>query len=574
MPEGPARKGSGAVVFAALVAVFLGFFLLYPVALILQRAFVVDGRFTLGLLTGLWRDPNRLDAIKNSLLIGVSVTIACAVVAAPLAMITGRYSFRGKRWLTGLVLVPMIMPPFVGAIGIRQLLARNGAVDVMLVKLLSFFDIVSPDTMGLVDLTQAGIVGVIILETLHLYPIMYLNLTAALANVDPALEESARNLGASPWRLFRTVTLPLTMPGFFAGSIIVFIWAFTDLGTPLIFHFQKVIPVQIFNDAKAVNENPASFALVVLVIAICGAAFVLSKRLSGRRTYYMLSKDTRGSARTRLGRTGTVLAWSVFGAVTLMAVVPHISVLLLSLSKTWVATALPTSVTLDWYRDVFSREDTLIGIKNSLFYSAGSTSIDVIIGVGIAYILARSKLFGKGALDLVAMMPLALPGFVLAFGYVAAFVGSGTFRFLDPFVNPTLLLMVSYSVRRLPFMVRSVYAGFQQVSPSFEEASLNLGATPGRTLRKITIPLVFANILAGAMLCFSFAMLEVSDSLILATEKSFYPITKVIYALSMDIQRGPNLAAAMGMLGMALLVVSLVIAGRVLGDKMGELFRA
>jgi len=574
MAEGPARRGAGAVVFAAVVAVFLGFFLLYPVGLMLQRAFIVGGRFTLGLFGSLFEDPNRLDAIRNSIFIGASVTAACALVAAPLAIISGRYSFRGKRWLTGLVLVPMIMPPFVGAIGMRQILARNGAVDIAAVKLLSFLGLVAPDTMGLVDIARGGVLGVIILETLHLYPIMYLNLTAALANVDPSLEESARNLGASPWRLFRTVTLPLTMPGLFAGSIIVFIWAFTDLGTPLIFHFQKVIPVQIFNDAKAVNENPASFALVVVVILICAVAFALSKRFSGRRTYYMLSKDTRGAAGTPLGRRGTLLAYGAFAFVTLLAVVPHVSVLLLSISKTWVGTALPSEVTLDWFRDVFSREDTLIGIKNSLFYSTGSTLIDVVIGVGIAYILARRRIFGSGALDLVAMMPLALPGFVLAFGYVAAFVGSPTFRFLDPFVNPTLLLMVSYSVRRLPFMVRSVYAGFQQVSPSLEEASLNLGATPGHTLRKITVPLVSANILAGAMLCFSFAMLEVSDSLILASEKGFYPITKAIYALSMDIQRGPNLAAAMGMLGMALLVAGLVISGRILGERMGELFRA
>ncbi len=332
--------------------------------------------------------------------------------------------------------------------------------------------------------------------------------------------------------------------------------------------------MQIFNDAKAVNDNPASFALVVLVIFICAGAFMLSKHFSGRRMYYMLSKDTRGSARAALGTRGTVLAWGLFAAVTLVAVLPHLAVILMSVSKTWFMSALPSEYTLAWFRDVFTREDTLVGIKNSLFYSAGSTAIDVVIGVGIAWILARRKLFGKGALDLVTMMPLALPGFVLAFGYVAAFVGNRHFRILDPFVNPTLLLMVSYSVRRLPFMVRSVYAGFQQISPSLEEASANLGATPARTLRKITIPLVFANILAGAILCFSFAMLEVSDSLILASEKGFYPITKVIYSLSMDIQHGPSLAAAMGILGMVLLVGSLLIAGRVLGERMGELFHA
>jgi iron(III) transport system permease protein len=415
---------------------------------------------------------------------------------------------------------------------------------------------------------------VIILETLHLYPIMYLNITAALANVDPSLEESARNLGASTWRLFRTVTLPLTMPGFFAGSIIVFIWAFTDLGTPLIFDVPHVIPVQIFNSVKAENENPTAFALVVIVIALCTAAFVLSKRLSGRRAYYMLSKNTRGSAATPLGRWGTTLAYGVFGAVTLAAVLPHVSVLVMSVAKTWNMTALPSKLTLEYYGRVFSDSATQTGVKNSLLYSTGSTAIDIVIGVGIAYVLARRRLFGKGVLDLVAMLPLALPGFVLAFGYWAAFHWSSPIPLLDPFRNPTALLMISYSVRRLPFMVRSVYAGFQQVSPSFEEASANLGAGPLRTLRSVTIPLISANILAGAILCFSFAMLEVSDSLILASTEGFYPITKVIYALSTGPADGEKLASAMGMLAMVLLVTSLIVAGRVLGERMGELFRA
>jgi iron(III) transport system permease protein len=569
-----ARAGVGTVIFALVVAAFLAFFLLYPVAYMLRRAFFVNGAFTSGLFSSLWRNPTILTAIRNSLFIGIVVTGLCAVVAMPLAILTGRYAFAGKKWLTGVILVPMIMPPFVGAIGMRQMLSRNGTVDVLTVKVLSFLHLVPANTMGLVDIMQAGIVGVIILETLHLYPIMYLNVAAALANVDPALEESARNMGASAWRLFRTVTLPLTMPGFFAGAIIVFVWAFTDLGAPLMFNYLDVIPVHIFNDAKAVEQNVAAFAIVVFVIAICALAFVVSKWFSGRRTYYMLSKNTRGKAEIRLGALGTVLAYCAFGSVTLLAILPHISVVLTSVSGKWFMTALPTQYTLSHYRDVFTSNDTLSGIKNSLFYSAGSTGFDIVIGVGLAYILARKRIFGRGALDLVAMMPLALPGFVLAFGYVAVFAGSRSFRFLDPFINPTLLLMVSYSVRRLPFMVRSVYAGFQQVSPSLEEASANLGATPARTLRTVTVPLVLANILAGAILCFSFAMLEVSDSLILATERQYYPVSKLIYSLSLDIQHGPNLAAAMGVLGMVLLVCSLILAGKVLGEKMGELFRA
>jgi len=574
MPVRGSRAGSPAVVFALCIVAFLGFFLLYPVGLMLKGAFIVEGRLSFGLFSSLWTNTLLRECIFNSLMIGVTVTVAATAIAMPLAVFTGRYLFTGKKWLTGMVLVPMIMPPFVGAVALPRILERNGMVDILAVKVFSFLHLVSPDTMGLVDVTRGGIIGVIILETLHLYPIMYLNVAAALANVDPGMEEAAKNMGASSWRLWRTVTMPLTLPGLFAGAIIVFLWAFTDLGTPLLFKFYKVIPVQIFNDAKAINENPTSFSLVVFVIAICVAAFLLSKRFTERRTYYMLSKNTRGTTATPLGARGTILAYCIFGGITALAVLPHMAVILTSVSKEWVLTAFPTEVTLDYYRDVFSREETLGGIKNSLLYSTGSTAFDIVLGVGIAYLLARKRIFGKGLLDAVAMLPLALPGFVLAFGYVAAFVGSSAFRIIDPFINPTLLLMVSYSVRRLPFMVRSTYAGFQQISPSLEEASANLGASPARTLAKITVPLIFANILAGAILCFSFAMLEVSDSMILASERSFFPITKVIYDLSGTLPNGDNLACAMGVLGMGLLVTSLVISGRILGERMGELFRA
>jgi iron(III) transport system permease protein len=568
------RVGLATAAFTLLAVAFLSLFLIYPVGLMLRNAVIVNGRFSLSLFADLWTNSLRRSCVINSTFIGVTVTFACAVVSAPMAFLMARYDFRGKKWLTGLVLVPMIMPPFVGAIGMQKILSKNGAVDILLVKFLSWLHIVQPDQMGLVDMARGGLLGVIVLETLHLYPIMYLNVTAALANVDPAMEEAGRNLGASPWRLFRTITMPLAMPGFFAGAIIVFIWAFTDLGTPLIFNYPRVIPVQIYNDAKAINQNPSSFSLVVLVMLICACAFLLSKYFTGRRTYYMLAKDTRAKPPVALSTKGTVLAYAFLGGMTLVSVLPHISVILTSISKEWTFTVFPTQFTVAYYGDIFSRPETMSAIKNSLFYSAGSTVFDIVLGVGIAYVLARKRFFGASALDALAMMPLALPGFVVAFGYIAAFVGKPFFRPIDPFVNPTFLLMVSYSVRRLPFMVRSVYAGFQQVSPSLEEAAANVGATPSRVLRTITLPLVLANVLAGGILCFSFAMLEVSDSMILATAPSFYPVTKTIYGLSMDLKAGDNLAAAMGVLGMVLLVVSLVAAGKALGERMGELFRA
>jgi iron(III) transport system permease protein len=254
-----------------------------------------------------------------------------------------------------------------------------------------------------------------------------------------------------------------------------------------------------------------------------------------------------------------------------IAILPHLSVILTSLGKKWFMTPLPEQWSLVYYGKLARHELTGLSIRNSLLYSSLSAGLDVVCGVGIAYLLTRRRVPGRDLLDATAMLPLALPGLVLAFGYLGCFAGWGP---LDPRKSPVVLLIVAYAVRRLPYAVRAAYAGFQQTSITLEEASQNLGASPWRTLRRITLPLVYANIAAGAVLAFAFAMLEVSDSLVLAQTERFYPITRAIYDFVQRIYDGPFIASAMGVLGMALLAVSLVAAGRVLGRRMGALFRA
>jgi iron(III) transport system permease protein len=168
------------------------------------------------------------------------------------------------------------------------------------------------------------------------------------------------------------------------------------------------------------------------------------------------------------------------------------------------------------------------------------------------------------------MIPLALPGIVLAFGYVVTFSDT----ILDPLVNPTVLLVVAYGIRRLPYMVRSAVAGLQQTSASLEEASATFGASRFYTLRKITIPLVMANLIAGCLLCFAYAMLDVSDSLILAMKDNYYPMTKAIYALFLEQGSGEFVASALGVVAMLILSACILGASLILGKKMGELFRS
>ncbi|MEW6160331.1 MAG: iron ABC transporter permease, partial [Verrucomicrobiota bacterium] len=510
--------------FLGLLLLFFGAFLFYPISFMLRKAFGAEGELTWRYFALLFSSPLERESLRNSFVIATLTTLFTTLLTLPLAHWMTRFSFRGKTLLGALLLVPMIMPPFVGAIGLKQLLARFGSIN------LALMDAGIIDPSDPIDwLGRSGFWGIVILQVLNLYPIMFLNVSAAMANIDPTLRESAQNLGASGWRLFRTITLPLIMPGYFAGAIIVFIWSFTDLGTPLILGYSRVVPVRIFDSITELNTNPLGYALVVVVLLLTLALFVISKRVLAARRYEMLARGHTAGAEVPATRTQALGIWLVMGSLISIALLPHLAVVVQSFSEHWFFRVLPSQWTLANYNEIFGHGLTASSIRNSLFYSGLSAFLDLILGVAIAWLLTRRRVPFAGLLDALAMLPLALPGLVIAFGYVAGF--DFNISWLNPRQNPTLLLIISYSVRRLPYIVRSAYAGFQQTSVTLEEASANLGATPFRTLRKITLPLVMANLIAGTILTFSLAMLEVSDGLILAMREEFFPITKMIWSL-------------------------------------------
>jgi iron(III) transport system permease protein len=208
--------------------------------------------------------------------------------------------------------------------------------------------------------------------------------------------------------------------------------------------------------------------------------------------------------------------------------------------------------------------------------------IDIVLGVLIGYLIVRTRIRGRVVLDALSMLPLAVPGLVMAFGFVALSL-SWPFAPGDPLAgwadiigaepNPAPLLIAAYAVRRLPYVVRSTVAGLQQTSGELEEAARNLGASAFTAVRRVVVPLIAANLIAGGLLAFSFAMLEVSDSLILAQQEKHYPITKAIYTFADRLGDGPSIASAMGVWGMALLATTLVGASVLMGKKLGAIFR-
>jgi iron(III) transport system permease protein len=301
--------------------------------------------------------------------------------------------------------------------------------------------------------------------------------------------------------------------------------------------------------------------------------YLVGKVLFGRNTFSMMAKAGHASVTKRPGGLGQLLCFGLFLGVTLLALLPHLAVILISFSSDWYASLLPTGWTLENYELALGHPLTLSSIRNSLFYSFSATALNVVLGVAIAYVVVRSTLPGRSILDSAAMLPLAVPGIVIAFGYLAMSQPGKAFGFLDPTVNPVPLLIIAYAIRKLPFVVRSAVAGLEQTSVTYEEAAQNLGCPPLKSALRITMPLILANLLAGAILAFSQAMLEVSDSLILAQKQQFYPITKAIYELMNLLGDGPFIASALGVWAMAFLAVTIIGASVLLGKKLGAIFR-
>jgi iron(III) transport system permease protein len=557
------------VVFSSMVIFFACFFV-FPIWSTVKSAFLTQsGSFTFEYVSEVFLNEIYREGLMNAFSIAFWTTVGCLIVALPLAFCYVRFEFPGKTLLNSLVLIPMILPPFVGAIGVKAMLGQAGAVN----SFLAAFGLMDPahpiDWLG-----EGQMLGIVIMEVLHLYPILYLNAAAALANIDPALEEAATSFGCNPVRRFWRVTLPLIMPGVFAGGTIVFIWAFTELGVPLVFDYSRVTSVQIFSAIKDLSGNPFPYALVVVML-------VFSTLIYGVSKWFFGSSSSGGGGRATTARETVVLPMRTgiacacgFALVTFLAVIPHLGVLFLAVAQDWYGTVFPEALTLTHYRDALGHELTLSSISNSLKYSAVATLVDLVLGVAVAYVVVRTRIKGRQILDAMAMLPLAVPGLVMAFGFLAMTRDGQMFDWLMIGENPVLVLVIAYSVRRLPYVVRSASAGFQQVSPSLEEAAQNLGATPERALWRITLPLVAPNLIAGAMLAFAFAMLEVSDSMILAAQSAHYPITKAIYSLISSLGNGPNIAAALGVWAMMFLAVTFISAALILGKRLGALFRA
>ena len=561
-PPAPARariRGAGWGVWLAfgLIAAFLLAFLIVPIGLVIYTAFVDESnRLTLGHFANFFGQTVFVESFLNSLWVSLASVAAATLIAVPLAYLTVRFEFRGALLIQTLGVLPLIMPPFVGAVAMQLIFGRNGSVNLLLNDWFGF-------TVPIMD----GLIGVTFVESIHYFPFILLNLVASMRNIDGAMEESALNLGARGWRLFRRVIFPLAMPGYLAGATLVFVKVFDDLGTPLVMGVTNMLAPQAYLRITSVGiDDPQGYVISVIMIAFSILALGLAARVMKGRDYSTLQKGGNSLQRRRLSGWESVLAYGWIILVLLITLAPHFGILLMSFAKVWSFSVLPDAYTLEHYATVFT--DARGMMANTLLYCLLAAGLDVVIGTAIAYLILRTNLPGRRWLDYMASAALAIPGLVLAIGYLRLFKGVNL-PFTDtPVVSTWVLIMLAYAVRRLPYALRSCMAALQQVHVSLEEAAQSLGATRMSTIRRVMVPLMIGGMLAGFVTSFITAAVELSATILLASAQSQAPMSYGIYLYMQSIAgRGPGAA-------LAVLAVVVVAVGTYLSHRFVERSRA
>lgn len=540
IPRKRISASPGQIITALIIALFLAVFLLIPTGTVIYTAFTEKGT---GALTAI----NFIDFFNTELfrrsffnsvyVAGMSVVWA-TVIALPLAVLTTRFDFRGSMIIQTLGFIPLIMPPFVGAVAMQLLFGRNGTVNLLL-----------NDWFGFRIPFMEGLNGVIFVQSLHYFPFILINLSASLRNIDRSMEEAAQNLGSSGFRLFRRIVFPLAMPGYLAGASLVFVKVFDDLATPLLLNVKDMLAPQAYLRVTSVGlTDPMGYVIAVILIVVSIFAMWLSAVAMRGKDYSTVQRGGGGLTKRKLTRRESLVAYATVSFILLLVLSPHIGLLLLSFATVWSYSPLPDGYTVAHYTRVFG--ESSLYIKNTLIYVSLAGLIDVIVGSAIAYLVLRTKLIGRRWLDWAATSALAIPGVVLGIGYLRTFYNiplpDGT-----PLATLWVMLVLALAIRRLPYALRACYAALQQVSISLEEAAENLGATKQRTIRRIVLPLMTGGLLAGFVTSFATAAVELSATLMLIQSNSDAPIAYGLYVfMQSPAGRGPG--AALGVIAVIL----------------------
>ncbi len=531
--------------------------------------------------------------LLNSLINATIVTLVATILGILVAFILARYDFYGKTFFRILATVPLFVTPFANAYVVKILFNEGGPISALASMLFGF------------RLRIESLAGVALAQIMAFYPIVYLNAYSSFINVDPSMEEQAENLGAKGLRLFITVTLPLALPGIAAGSIIVFIFSLEDLGAPIVFNERNLMSYQIFSsligETGMVTPEIAALGFVLLGLAVIG--FLVIRSYVSMRAYAMISRGGRWHPRIRrVGLIGHLLIYLLLLPLIVFTALPQIGVVLMAFNiiPPHTFALQPDKATVKYIVEIFTggsavAQNVPMYIRNTIVYALSAVALAIIISLITAYVVSRTRIkFITPMLDTLATIPIAIPGLVVALGYYYFYselsrwtLGTvdnpgwavGTFleplfEAIDPVAGPPvfqawIVLIIAYTIRKLPFVARSIYAGFQQVHEALEEAALNLGAGRLKTIVTVVLPLIVMNIVSGALIGFIYISTEVSTSVTIGSLNSDQaPMTYYMMMVYKGATaEGVQYVAAMGFLLILFQLIAVIIVTLVLKQR-------
>ena len=484
---------------------FLTLFILYPLAILLVDSFVGDGTFGFSIFERIFKMPTFTRAITNTLKVGFLVGILSALIGLLFAYV--EVYVRMNKFVGGLFkvvsMLPVVSPPFVLSLSMIMLFGKAGIITRFL--------------LGIYDNSVYGFWGIVIVQTLTFFPVCYMMLKGLLKNIDPSLEEAARDMGASRWKVFTSVTLPLMLPGLGNAFLVTFIESIADFANPMIIGGSyDTLATTIYLQITGSYDKPGAAAMAVVLLCITLAMFIVQKYYLERKTAATLTgKASRArmliedkSVKTPL----TILCALAAGFVILM----YICVPIGAFFPTWGFKFVP--LTGKWFQLVFTRYHGFQAFRDSFVLSLISAPITALLSMIISYLVVKRKFKSKGFIEAVSMLAMAVPGTVLGVGYIRGF-SNGVFNtgFLQGLYGTGLILIIVFVVRSLPTGTRSGISALRQIDKSIEESAYDMGADSFKVFMTVTLPLIKDSFLSGLVTAFVRSITAISAIILLVT---------------------------------------------------------
>ena len=484
---------------------FLTLFILYPLAILLVDSFVGDGSLSLDTFRRIFAMPRFTTAITNTLKVGFLVGILSALIGLLFAYV--EVYVRMGRFVGGLFKVvstlPVVSPPFVLSLSMIMLFGKAGIITRFL--------------LGIYDNSVYGFWGIVVVQTLTFFPVCYMMLKGLLKNIDPSLEEAARDMGASRWRVFTSVTLPLLLPGLGNAFLVTFIESIADFANPMIIGGSyDTLATTIYLQITGSYDKPGAAAMAVVLLCITLLMFVVQK-------YYLEAKTaatlTGKASRARMLIEDksvkiplTILCALAAGFVILM----YLCVPIGACFPTWGFKFFP--LTGKWFGLVFTRYHGPQAFRDSFVLSMISAPITALLSMIISYLVVKRRFKAKGFIEAVSMLAMAVPGTVLGVGYIRGFAG-GVFNtgFLQGLYGTGLILIIVFVVRSLPTGTRSGISALRQIDKSIEESAYDMGADSLKVFMTVTLPLIKDSFLSGLVTAFVRSITAISAIILLVT---------------------------------------------------------